>query len=446
MAIRAWTGNMGRDAKKVARPKPVPAPQNPAALSKVAALGSGFGVAILIGLIIEFLSWDLRRERRPADECPCADEWAPPSAQAIERFEYSRGCDFDVLDEFPSQEEFDRIYWNKRPVLVRNGTFNWPARTKWSKDAIIRGLSDGWQGAAWFKASDYHASFYFQDYFKSGNASEKKITDTKVKRSKLDVGSFLCHDVCKPPSTAKGGSSEQIYLFDRDEWRKAAPELERDAIAPSPVAHHYDERWHERWSKYLLISAEGSGINFHKHTNAYNGLVFGRKRWFLYPPEAPMPFKETGSLPWFETIYKESWASTSYGQPGRNGLEQCMQGEGDLVYIPQHWWHATIALGEGIGLSGQFVRRLNEILGRVSTALRQKRVSDAIGDLLFILEHADEVETDVLVSCAQDAAVLHLQTGKEEEGVRFARLAIQYAEERGAGDVTRAKEIVRRME
>ena len=40
---------MGRDAKKVARPKPVPAPQNPAALSKVAALGSGFGVAILIG-------------------------------------------------------------------------------------------------------------------------------------------------------------------------------------------------------------------------------------------------------------------------------------------------------------------------------------------------------------------------------------------------------------
>ena len=49
-----------------------------------------------------------------------------------------------------------------------------------------------------------------------------------------------------------------------------------------------------------------------------------------------------------------------------------------------------------------------------------------------------------LVSWAQDAAVLHLQTGKEE--VRFAMLAIQYAEERGAGDVTRAKEIVRRME
>ena len=41
-----------------------------------------------------------------------------------------------------------------------------------------------------------------------------------------------------------------------------APQLEADTIIPPPVDAHFDGRWHERWSKYLLISAEGSGINF----------------------------------------------------------------------------------------------------------------------------------------------------------------------------------------
>ena len=37
-------------------------------------------------------------------------------------YEYAGGCDWDVLDDFPSQETFDAKYWNKLPVVIRNGT------------------------------------------------------------------------------------------------------------------------------------------------------------------------------------------------------------------------------------------------------------------------------------------------------------------------------------
>jgi len=244
----------------------------------------------------------------------------------------------------------------------------------------------------------------------------------------------------------------QTYLFDRDEWRKVAPLLEDDAIPPAPIVAHYIPEWHERWSKYLLISAEGSGINFHRHTNAFNGLVFGRKRWFLYPPNVEPPKLTMGSLPWFRTVYKPYWAAKrdepvgSAGRQGKGGLEQCMQEEGDLMYVPQHWWHATVALGEGIGLSGQFVRRLSEILNRVSVNAKAGRAADALRDLEFIIQNRDEVEGQVVVACATDVAAIYLDMGQPGKSEEAARLALELAERHGVEDVSRANGILREVQ
>ena len=179
-------------------------------------------------------------------------------------------------------------------------------------------LSQNNFGAAWFRASDEHASFFVSDYF------EANSTRTSITRARFDVAAFMCHEVCLPPER-----NDQIYLFDRDEWRKSAPQLEEDVVPPAPFAHHFDERWHERWSMYLLISAEGSGINFHRHTNAFNGLINGRKRWLLYPPHVTPPQHTLGALPWLQEVYQPSWAQRG-DVAGELGLQQCMQGEGTL--------------------------------------------------------------------------------------------------------------------
>ena len=49
------------------------------------------------------------------------------------------------------------------------------------------------------------------------------------------------------------------------------------------LSHMHTPDFHERWSVYFLVGGLGSGINFHRHTTAFNGCVRGRKRWFLFP-------------------------------------------------------------------------------------------------------------------------------------------------------------------
>jgi hypothetical protein len=73
------------------------------------------------------------------------DAWQPPPPEAAE-YEFTEGsttfdCDFDSVDEFPSQEVFDQKYWNQAPLRIRNGTRNWPAvqddRLRWTKQRLI---------------------------------------------------------------------------------------------------------------------------------------------------------------------------------------------------------------------------------------------------------------------------------------------------------------------
>lgn len=81
--------------------------------------------------------------------CPCSmEKWQPPPPESV-KYEMTGGrvtddCDFDTIDAEVSQAEFDRLYWNNRPVRIRNGTRNWPATAKWTKQA----LSDTGNGSA----------------------------------------------------------------------------------------------------------------------------------------------------------------------------------------------------------------------------------------------------------------------------------------------------------
>ena len=42
-------------------------------------------------------------------------------------------------------------------------------------------------------------------------------------------------------------------------------------------------------SSIFFLGGSGSGVSFHKHADAWNGVIFGRKRWFLYPPQKTPP-------------------------------------------------------------------------------------------------------------------------------------------------------------
>jgi len=357
-------------------------------------------------------------------ECACdLDAWAPPT-RAADKYVYKPGCDFDVLESFPTQEHFDATYWNRAPVLIRNGTSAWPSAI-WTKRRLFDELRETNSSGSYLKTSDHWASYHLSSL-----------------HEKASLSAFLCNRVCKPPD-----GLDQAYIFDRDDWRARLPNVEAAIVTPSVIESHFDPSWHRRWSKYFLISALGSGINFHQHTNAFNGLLHGRKRWFLYPPRASPPSYKSGMIEWWQTVYVPKLRERhDGGLVAGAGLLQCMQERGDLLYVPQFWWHATLALGEGVGVSGQFVRQTHEILARATALAQAGRDLEAAELYRVVLDHRDEVEPPILVGVAGSLAATMLNAGALDKAKQAAELSLQLHAEHGGGDLRPARTVLARLQ
>ena len=72
---------------------------------------------------------------------------------------------------------------------------------------------------------------------------------------------------------------------------------------------------------------------------------------------APHPLK--GSWNWFRETYPRVLANArrqkGRGQlaPGHQAPLECVQGPGQVVYLPSGWKHLTLNIGEAIGVGGQ---------------------------------------------------------------------------------------------
>jgi len=257
----------------------------------------------------------------------------------------------------------------KRPVLLLNVASSWQASHRWTKQGLWDALPEAAE-VTHLQTDDFHASFNI--YHQS------------------DLREFLCHGVCAEPV-----DDDQRYVFDRDKWLTRLPGLVNDTELLSLVESHFDPLFHERWSRYFLVAARGSGINHHAHTNAFQAQIFGEKRWFMYPPNITPPSYQIGAAQWFRRVYKDSWAKGD-GVAGKDGLLQCMQPAGSVMYVPQFWHHSTLSLGEGVGISGQFVRRTHELLQSAFEHFSNRDFVTAERLYTLVKSHQDEVEGGII--------------------------------------------------
>merc|ERR1719413_156518 len=83
------------------------------------------------------------------------------------------------------------------------------------------------------------------------------------------------------------------------------------------------------------------GVMFHTHTAAWNALMYGEKTWLLYPPVGfdgevynSLAMLEARALPKAlgltggktKVAVKPLWVT---------------QRAGEVIYVPDGWWHAT---------------------------------------------------------------------------------------------------------
>ena len=141
------------------------------------------------------------------------------------------------------------------------------------------------------------------------------------------------------------------------------PPVHRVQMQPLGRVHNdVPQRPPYRW---VLIGVAGTGGRVHTDhagTSAWNAVVVGQKRWVFFPPTTPGHMLEDldeghadeRSDFWYEHKY-HAVVERVVQSTGLQPLE-VLQQAGEVVYIPNGWWHIvrnqtfTVALTENFGI------------------------------------------------------------------------------------------------
>ena len=108
------------------------------------------------------------------------------------------------------------------------------------------------------------------------------------------------------------------------------------------------------WSHYLSMGGKGSGVHMHHHGDGWSYSFSGEKHWYFHPPNSLPLITHVGFMRMRYWVEKGVYPKL---EDDEKPLE-CSQREGDLMYIPEGWWHGTINEGSPITLSVASQRRV----------------------------------------------------------------------------------------
>jgi hypothetical protein len=116
------------------------------------------------------------------------------------------------------------------------------------------------------------------------------------------------------------------------------------------------------------LGGHGSGVSFHTHGPAHAETVRGSKLWFLAPPsKRPRFHADETSLHWAHSLLTGNLSARCPGMLCRDAIaaalvtaevQTCRVDEGFAIYIPAHWWHATLNLDEWTAFVSTFTHEM----------------------------------------------------------------------------------------
>ena len=172
------------------------------------------------------------------------------------------------------------------------------------------------------------------------------------------------------PQTLDARGDETLYWFGDNDHGEWAPHFERYK-APPHVPATADV------ALSFGVGGPLSGVPLHVHGPGFSEMIVGRKHWWL-APHAPKPRFDPNAtalewaLGWIEAEAaraaeagrEEAGASNDEDPKKRRdddanapraddapGFFECTVGEGEAVYFPDGWWHATLNLDESVFMS-----------------------------------------------------------------------------------------------
>ncbi|XP_067088383.1 jmjC domain-containing protein 8 [Osmerus mordax] len=220
-------------------------------------------------------------------------------------------CNIDILDGVSlSYREFIDRYAYSKPVILRSVTDNMKFKFLCSKSNLL------------------------QEY---GDRKVRLSTANTFSYKKVDVPFKEFVDLLLMPQAEDTLGSDTLYFFGDNnftEWHslfenyKAPPYL----LPKTTGAYSFG------------IAGPGTGVPFHWHGPGYSEVIYGRKRWFLYPPDkAPHFHPNHSTLSWVRDV--------SPHLPEEERPLECTIQPGEVLYFPDRWWHATLNLDTSVFIS-----------------------------------------------------------------------------------------------
>ncbi|XP_031395524.1 F-box protein At5g06550 [Punica granatum] len=214
-----------------------------------------------------------------------------------------------------------------KPVLLEGCMDNWAALEKWNRDYLVDLCGD-------VRLAVGPVEMKLEDYF------------------------------CYSDQTRE---ERPLYLFD-PKFAEKVPVLGSEYEVPVYFREDLfsvlgNERPDYRW---IIIGPGGSGSSFHidpNSTSAWNAVIKGSKKWVLFPPDVvppgvhPSPDGAEVACPvsiieWFMNFYgaTKSWKKRPI---------ECICKAGEVIFVPNGWWHLVINLEESIAITQNYVSRRN---------------------------------------------------------------------------------------
>eukprot|EP01084_Bolivina_argentea_P174897 302925_1 len=353
-------------------------------------------------------------------------------------------CDADVVHiNDLTHEQFLNEYLFKKPLLIDANLSDWTDPSFWTKKNWLMK----------YGTYPFEAGRSLELVLNSGigtvNITLEEYFSDHMQLA-LDADTMGPHDA---------EFKEPLYVFDRSIWREEEEFQLKHFHGPSYLFNTMEENY-----GILFIGVTGTGATWHAHGETWAGVAFGRKRWFLLPPEVQPPggfWPGYSSKDWFRNIYPHlddnlTWVKDTgdwnnqfvyedqdkfygtndpinFGLYGflrgdvfnrsddrlnsestikeilsaddgfnHNGLHrpfECIQREGQLIYLPEFWWHAVLNIGDvaaaGIQSSESYSVWMKEIdyLGEIerlnSDKKQKKRHRKVLTDLEKQANHYD---------------------------------------------------------
>jgi histone arginine demethylase JMJD6 len=241
---------------------------------------------------------------------------------------------------------------------------------------VIRSIPDGYDGGRF--ESEWAASRYWSleklaadpdlrdRFFKCGEDDDGKSVKVKLK-----------HFIKYLQSNA---DDSPLYIFDTsfEEDRKA-----KRVLADYRVPSYFSDDLFQLVSearrppyRWFLVGPERSGSTVHVDplaTSAWNTLMFGKKRWVLFPPHVPKQVvkgrglvrrdEDDEAIHYFMFILpriKRKAASLKHHEDYKDfACYEFTQNAGETCFIPHGWWHAVLNLTHTVGVTQNFCSERN---------------------------------------------------------------------------------------